>query len=173
MAATADGGFHPVWVDNRTGVPQVWTAAVRVDGEARVNGSAELSALADVTQSVAVEFANTDFDPVQRVVSLDAALTNTSDTPILGPVKVRVIALRSGSAVPEVLDADNRAAGAGAVWDFSALLTKGRLAPGETSRPRRLRFRLNDLAPFKLDARLRLDSLISVEAKVLGKGQAH
>ena len=171
MAATADGRFHPVWVDNRTGVPQVWTAAVRVDEEAAVNGSPDLAALADVTQSVAVEFANTDYDPAQRVVALDAALTNTSEKPIIGPIKVRVISLRSGSAVPEVLEADNRLGGAGAVWDFSALVKGGRLSPGETSRPKRLRFRLTALAPFKLDANSRLDSLISVEAKVLGGTQ--
>ena len=124
-----------------------------------------------MTQSVAVEFANTDYDPAQRVVALDAALTNTSDKPILGPVKVRVISLRSGSAVPEVLEADNRLGGAGAVWDFSSVLKQGRLAAGETSRPRRLRFRLNELAPFKLDENFRLDSLIFVEAKVLGGTQ--
>ncbi|OFV81142.1 MAG: hypothetical protein A2Y78_01500 [Acidobacteria bacterium RBG_13_68_16] len=171
MAATADGRFHPVWVDNRTGVPQVWTAAVRVDGEAAVNGSPDLAALADVSQRVAVEFSNTDYDPVQRVVALDAALTNTSDQPVFSPLKIRVVSLRSGSAVPEVLEADNRLVGAGAVWDFSAVLKGGRLSPGETSRPKRIRFRLNDLAPFKLDANFRLDSLISVDAKVLGGTQ--
>jgi hypothetical protein len=32
LAAAADGLFHPVWVDDRTGVPQAWTAAVRVEG---------------------------------------------------------------------------------------------------------------------------------------------
>jgi len=30
LAADASGAFHPVWVDNRTGVPQVWTARVVV-----------------------------------------------------------------------------------------------------------------------------------------------
>lgn len=30
LAVTADGIFHPVWVDDRTGIPQAWTAAVRV-----------------------------------------------------------------------------------------------------------------------------------------------
>jgi hypothetical protein len=73
--------------------------------------------------------------------------------------------------VPEVLEAENRLGGAGAVWDFSSVLKQGRLAAGETSRPRRLRFRLNELAPFKVDANLRLDNLISVEAKVLGGTQ--
>ena len=30
LVATADGAFYPVWVDDRTGVPQVWTARVTV-----------------------------------------------------------------------------------------------------------------------------------------------
>jgi len=28
LAADASGAFHAVWVDNRTGVPQVWTTVV-------------------------------------------------------------------------------------------------------------------------------------------------
>lgn len=31
LAVTADGAFHPVWIDDRTGVPQVWTARVTVE----------------------------------------------------------------------------------------------------------------------------------------------
>lgn len=171
MAATADGRFHPVWVDNDTGVPRVWTAAVGVDGEATVNGSPELSALIDVSQRVAVEFAHTEYDPAQRVVALDAALTNRSDKPILSPLKLRVISLRSGNAVPELLEADNGLGGAGAVWEVITVLREGWLAPAQPSRPRRLRFCLNDRAPFKLDLSLRLDSLISVKTKVLGGTQ--
>src|SRR5205807_1808861 len=34
LTADADGVFHPVWVDNRTGVPQLWTAPVTVAGAA-------------------------------------------------------------------------------------------------------------------------------------------
>ena len=30
LAAAADGTFHPLWVDHRTGTPQVWTATVTV-----------------------------------------------------------------------------------------------------------------------------------------------
>jgi hypothetical protein len=30
LAADAAGAFRAVWVDNRTGVPQVWTASVTV-----------------------------------------------------------------------------------------------------------------------------------------------
>jgi hypothetical protein len=36
LAADADGLFHPVWIDNRTGIPQMWTTTVNV----RPKGSA-------------------------------------------------------------------------------------------------------------------------------------
>ncbi|MGA2133804.1 MAG: sialidase family protein [Bryobacteraceae bacterium] len=35
LVADAGGVFHPVWIDNRTGVPQMWTASVTVRGKAR------------------------------------------------------------------------------------------------------------------------------------------
>ncbi len=35
LAADADGTFHPVWIDNRTGIPQMWTATVNVKAAAR------------------------------------------------------------------------------------------------------------------------------------------
>jgi hypothetical protein len=169
LAADADGAFHPIWVDNRTGVGQLWTSRVGVEGAAAVNGSAELARFDDLTQRVAVEFSNTAYDPKEHVVSLDAALTNTSEKPLFGPLRVRVLSLASGSAVPEIIDADNHLQGPGAIWDFTASLAGERLGPGESTRPRRLRFRLTGLVPFQLDQRRRLDNLISVEAKVLGK----
>jgi hypothetical protein len=30
LAASADGIFHALWIDNRTGVQQVWTSAITV-----------------------------------------------------------------------------------------------------------------------------------------------
>ncbi len=35
LVADADGVFHPLWIDNRTGVHQVWTATVKVRGTVR------------------------------------------------------------------------------------------------------------------------------------------
>jgi len=169
MAAGADGVFHPLWVDHRTGVPQLWTAAVRVDGVAAVNGSPELAALADATQQIAVDFANSDYDEKRKVVSLDVSLTNTSEKTLEAPLKLRVISIKSSVAVPEILDAENRLTGAGAVWDFSSAVPDGRLGPGKTSASRRLRFRIDSIGPFRLDRRSTLGSLISVETKVLAK----
>jgi hypothetical protein len=31
FSAAADGSFHAFWIDNRTGVPQVWSARIRVN----------------------------------------------------------------------------------------------------------------------------------------------
>jgi len=90
----------------------------------------------------------------------------------VAPLKLRVLALRSSSAVPEILAADNGLSGAGAVWDFTPQLLDGRLAPGQFSHARRVRFRLKDLAPFTLDARGSLGSLVSVETKALGKEES-
>ena len=35
LAASADGRFHAVWIDTRTGTPQAWTAPITVHGTAR------------------------------------------------------------------------------------------------------------------------------------------
>jgi hypothetical protein len=32
LAAGADGRFHALWIDNRTGTQQVWTAPITVKG---------------------------------------------------------------------------------------------------------------------------------------------
>ena len=169
LAADGDGAVPSNLDRQPDGIGQLWTSGGPRRRSAAVNGSAELAALADLTQSVAVEFSNTAYDPKSHVVSLDAALTNTSEKPLFGPVRLRVISVASGSSVPEILDADNRLPGAGALWDFTSASKDRRLGPGETSRPKRLRFRLNELVPFRLDQRQRLDNLISVDAKVLGK----
>jgi hypothetical protein len=39
LVADADGVFHALWIDNRTGVHQVWTATIAVRGVVRPLGS--------------------------------------------------------------------------------------------------------------------------------------
>ena len=172
MSADAGGAFHPLWIDQRDPVPQIYTAAVRVEGQAQVNGSASLAALADLTQAIAVDFSNTAYDAKTKTVSLDATLTNTSEKTILSPLKLRIITLSSSVAVAQALDTENGVTGAGGVWDFSRELPGGRLAPGQSSKPRALRFRIDALGPFRLDKRGSLGSLISLETKVLGKEES-
>src|SRR5262249_34942421 len=55
MAVDANGTFFPTWVDNRTGVPQLWTAPITVAGAAVKNGVAELGGLDNVSEHLKIE----------------------------------------------------------------------------------------------------------------------
>jgi hypothetical protein len=147
MVADSRGVFHPFWYDSRTGVSQLWTAPVTVSGRAALHGSPALAALQDVTDQVTLDYANTSYDPRTGSVSLDAMITNTSDSVLQGPMKVRVLRLSSPAGVPRLIDAANGERGAGAVLDFSPMLPDGRLRPGESSRAMRLRFAITDFRP--------------------------
>ncbi|HWP99941.1 MAG TPA: hypothetical protein VNK92_05685 [Vicinamibacterales bacterium] len=125
---------------------------IEVDGCAVVNGSPEPAVRSDLTERFAVRFGNTKYDASTHTVSLGVTLTNTSESVVSGPLKLRVLSLRSSSGVPVILDSDNGVHGPGAVWDFSAQLPHGRLDPGQHSGAKQLRFRLDQLAPFRLDS---------------------
>ena len=174
MAADAGGYFHPFWIDNRTGVEQIWTASVSVDGAAVVNGSKELEALADVTDKVTLDFKNGKFDRASGTLSIDAYLGNTSDVMLHPPILVRVLSVDSKIGKPTVENANNHEPGAGAVWDFSKEIRDKDtgFAPAEVSAPKRLTFRLSDIhwgadPPSAED----LSKFISFEAKVLAPKQ--
>ena len=172
MAADADGIFHPLWIDNRTGLPQMWTAPVTVIGKALKNGSADLQDLADITDKVDVDFRNTRYDPESRVVSAEVYLKNRSTQELTGPVKVRVLSLGSTVGSAEILNSDNQSARSGAIWDFSALLKGALLKPGETSEPKPIEMRITDPKLFDPVAATRYAvSFASLRLKVLGKLQ--
>lgn len=170
MAADANGNFHPVWVDNRTGVLQLWTSTVSVEGSVALNGARDLSSMDNVTKDVMLRFTNTAYDNKKGVISFDASLVNTSDAPIHAPLKVRVVSLRAGTGTINIANADNMATGIGSVWDFSKTLTNGVLKPGEKSDSRRLEFHVANINPFRRGARDLVDPyLINADCVVLGK----
>lgn len=170
MAADANGRFHAVWVDNRTGILQLWTATVSVTGSGIQNGSGELAALTDVTPRVMLDYADTSYDPETGTVSFDATLTNTSMTPISVPIKLRVVGLEAGSGTVQVVNADNRQSGTGAVWDFSGAVEGGLLNPGEKTRVKRFQFHLVGIHPFRRGTNGYIPTdLIRLESKVLAK----
>lgn len=149
LAADANGIFHPFWVDNRTGVAQVWTTTVTVNAKAVRNGSAELSELEDITDKVLIEFTNPRYDRKTNILRVDISLSNTSKDTIAGPIKVRVLSLASEFGKPEIIGADNQVRQAGAVWDFTPLLSNQTLKPGETSKDKHVEFRLTDVRPLR------------------------
>jgi hypothetical protein len=139
MAADAGGAFHPLWVDNRTGVHQVWTSAITVEGRATLHGSPDLAELADLSDSTFLEITDTVYDPTNGQFVLKARVENRSSRPIRGPLKVRVTSLAvTDAGAARIGNADNGLTGPGAVWDFAAPGPSGVLPPGASSAPRSL-----------------------------------
>lgn len=133
MAVDASGRFHPVWVDNRTGVSQVWTAPVTVNGEAVRHGERRLSDLQDVTSRTALRVERTDYGGDPGVVTVRASLRNTSDDTIRGPLHLRLVDLWSGLGDAKLEESRNGEKGPGAVISLADAVTDGSLAPGETT----------------------------------------
>jgi len=168
LAADAGGAFHPLWVDNRTGMPQVWTASVSAKGEVFKNGSAELSQLDDVSENVVFQLSDVSYDRSKQLLSATARLKNTSKDTVRGPLRARVIALSSELGWPQVVNADNKQSGGGAIFDFGELLPQGSLGPDGVSEAKRLEFRISDPRPFRQGKEFKF-GLLSLDARVLGK----
>jgi hypothetical protein len=154
LLVTADGVFHPLWEDNRTGVSQLWTAPVSVRAAAVQHGALELASMTDVTDRVTANLTQTSYDRATGTITAQLRLRNTSRETISGPVKARVIALNSDLGVAQLLGSDNGTNGAGAILDLSSLLSGGTLLPDSTSASRTVRIHLTDLRPFKQGDRL-------------------
>jgi BNR/Asp-box repeat len=177
MAADANGVFHPFWIDNRTGVAQIWTTPVTINRKAIPNGDSELATLQDVSERVIVKYTNPTFDAKTGRLSVDVQLQNKSEDTILLPLKLRVIALTSaGMGIPTIVGADNGLGGAGAVWDLEKMLVDQKLNPNEKSRVRRLEFHIAQSAPLS-EAAIRMRGwgaleLVHIEARLLSNVQA-
>lgn len=152
LAAAADGAFHPLWIDNRTGVPQVWTAAITVTGDVSRHGSRARAALDDVSAGVKLVMSKVEYDPPTGRVVADAHVVNVSDEAVMGPMIVRILSLTSQHGAPALLGADNQGRGPGAELDFTRLLVNGGLAPKERTAARRIEFQLDGVRPLHAPA---------------------
>jgi hypothetical protein len=167
MAADATGVFHPIWIDNRTGIPQIWTAPVTVKGIAAHNGSPEFAAFDDLSRMATVRYASLRYDPATSTITADACVVNTSKDTVLSAIKLRVLRFGSQVGTAEILNADSGGNGAGSVFDFSDLLEGGALKPGEQSKPKRIQFRISGFRGIREDQ----SQLIQLTPQFLGKAQ--
>jgi hypothetical protein len=142
LAADAAGHFHPLWIANSSGTPQLYTANVAVSGGAVRNGSRELSQLRDVGKSVVLNYYQASYDRKTGILRANAFLQNVSDEPVQGPFTLRALSIRSELGKIEAVNADGGGAGAGAYWSMDP--GGGVLRPGMRSAPRELLFRLPD-----------------------------
>jgi hypothetical protein len=151
MAVDADGVFHPLWADARTGTFQAWTARVRVDeGPAPVRLAASEPAV-DVTSTIEFLPDPSRFDAASNELTIALRLKNVGDRAIGGPVTITIRKFGSGQGdelremAPTVLNAANQRSGDGATFVLDAALgTERLLRPGDVSGPIEMRFRVKD-----------------------------
>ncbi len=165
LATDARGVFHALWVDNRTGVKQVYTAPVTVQGGVVRNGDPALTARTDLTPAVMLDLAPAAYDSVTHVVTVRAHLRNTSRDTLRGPFVLRAVRMTSELGRPRVLNADNNQAIEGATWQFG-LSAGSMLPPGASTTERELKFQVT---PQRGDGPAALKwGLVTIDARVLG-----
>jgi len=168
LAADADGKFHPLWVANPSGVPQLWTTDITVQGKSEENGSAELASLKDASKLVRLHFTNRRYNLKTRTLDFDLLLENISDSKISGPLKVRVLDAESDVGSVMVMFSDSETIADGTVLDFSSQFTGGVLGPGDVTKPLHVRFSIHATDPFPFIQPLSKDvQLAELATKVL------
>ena len=145
ITADANGTFHPVWIDNRTGVPQIWTAPVTVPGAAARNGSPDLAAMLDVSDKVDLEIGRRRYDRARGTLSIDVRVTNRGRDTLVAPMKLRILGVESLFDSVEVREGNAWLTAEGAVVDLTRGLTNGQLAAGQMSASLEINFRLAGL----------------------------
>jgi hypothetical protein len=166
LAADANGVFHALWIDNRTGRAQMWTAPITVEGTVARFGSADLANATDVTDKTELEVVRATYDPHDGVVELTARLENTSADTLEGPFMVRVLAVHSGLGQARLIAPDGSLTDRDLAIDFGAA---GRLAPKQRTEPRAIRFRLAKWQPIRHGTEIRY-TLFGVDSQVLARG---
>ncbi|MBZ5664182.1 MAG: glycoside hydrolase [Acidobacteriia bacterium] len=170
MTADADGLFHVIWKDGRTGSYQLWTASVRVSQDenesVRTNFGADLVD-ADVSDKIQLEA-----DPMLEfaapgTIELPLRIKNKSALTLYPPIRLTITQLNNAATLR---GADNGEPGAGAAFDYSkALGGFSVLTPGASSEDRILQF-LKSPNPiqvpiFQFKVTARIDSTKSQGAK--------
>jgi hypothetical protein len=145
IAVDSGGRFFPTWIDNTTGIPQVWTAGIDVRGTVTKNGAPQLADLQDVSKYVTLETQHPTFNRAMGTFTVQVDMMNTSAHTIRGPIELRVMNMTSGLGVPSVVDASNAESGTGAIWDFSSTIPPGGLRSLQRSRMKTLTFRVAGL----------------------------
>jgi hypothetical protein len=170
LLANPNGTFHAFWVDNRgdaTKPTQLYSAAVSVAGTVQRNGAAALAMLDNVTRKVEVQYrsANSTWQGDYLNVSLGVVLLNVSKDTIVGPLKYRILGVHS--PIGAVVVRDTRSDAAGAVFDLTAALPAGGLAPGKTTTLYEIRLRAGPVPREIADDGYQ--AMGSFDAKILGK----
>ncbi|MBV8206318.1 MAG: exo-alpha-sialidase [Acidobacteria bacterium] len=152
LAADAEGVFHLLWADSRSGTFQMWTAPVTVS---RVAAGEQLreaaSRRSDVTEKIEIITDPAHYDPATRELSMPVRLKNMTGEPLYPPIRVTATKFGSGEGevwrdyAPEILNAGNGKTGPGAEFTFDNALGGLRsLAPEAITGPVTIRLKISD-----------------------------
>src|SRR3984885_6022316 len=169
LVCDVDGAFHPVWIDRRSGLSQVSTTRIVVNGSGLPNGGKGLELLRDWSAKAEVRYSMAHVDRAKKEIAISASILNKSKERIPGRLILRLLALSSCSGRIEVQNADNGITASGAIWEFRAPSGES-LAPGALSVPRTLRFKLAHapLGPPQLLSDSQ-PNLLEMDTKIIGK----
>jgi hypothetical protein len=165
LSASADGAFHPTWIDNHTKYQQVYTAPITVSGQVAPHGSTALATLRDLTQKTTIEISGAMYNQETRTLRVAVQLKNISSDTLRGPFKLRLTSLRSATGVLRLTNADNKEPGPGALLDFSETT----LLPNAMTQKRSLVFTLSEVRRTGSEGGWR--SLLDAQGRVLGARQ--
>lgn len=162
FAASPSGVFHAVWVDNRTGTPQLWTAPISVSGTVSRNGSEGLSGLVDITSSAKVQIGNAFWDWSTGEFTCDLFVKNVSSISIAGPLRLRILRIDSALGIVTEAQANGRPVSAGSVLDISS----DGLKAGSWSEPVHFTAKVKVLfGPHHADAAARLLDIFTIDSR--------
>jgi hypothetical protein len=116
LTSNGRGVFYPFWADSRTGVSQVWTAAVYTN-EAQPRPPAAVASAASL-RDIAIAFEPSEYDSAARVFTIPVRLHNTGAVEECGRLSLEVVGSSAGRH-PTILNADNGMEWSGARFDFT------------------------------------------------------
>jgi hypothetical protein len=173
LRADADGVFHALWIDNRSGRSEVYTAPITVRGSAMRFGTANLSDLADISSQVAFDVRDVQYDTKKQAVVLQGSLRNKSKETLQGRLVLRVLSLSSEAGIAKITNAENSVSGPGATFDFSGLVPEGGLKPNAATEPKGINFQLSEVHLPPVDGKDLVKVLglafVTLDAEILGK----
>jgi hypothetical protein len=105
--ARADGAFQSVWVDNRTGVPQLFTAPVRVNLSAMTPQARDNRLGRRISDSVTVSFSSTTFNPATCTLDVGILVFNRTGRPVRSPLVLRIDGLLSQLGTPRLIGGES------------------------------------------------------------------
>jgi hypothetical protein len=149
MAASADGAFHAFWIDNRTGVGELYSSRITVEGSAD-RPEAQFTPLKNISSALEAQYVSSAWDPRTGILSWEHRFLNTSTDTIFGPLRLRITRLESDLGIPSLLFADGRKGWAGSVIDFPSTIASNGLAPGAMTATQRLQVKLDDVRDWLL-----------------------